>query len=77
MEASAADVAARCQRGTMSARERYALLWRFGGGLSCVMVGYALLVGVRAVRDLYGRSGQPPGQGTGRWDRRTDPEPLR
>ena len=50
---TASDVAARCARGTMSVRARSAFLWRFGGGLVCVCVAYALLVGIRALRDLY------------------------
>lgn len=49
---SAADIAARCARGTMSSEARYHFLHTYAGGLVCVCVAYALLVGIRSVRDL-------------------------
>ena len=50
---SAADVAARCERGTMPPSARRAFLWRYAFGLACIVLAYALLVGIRALRDLY------------------------
>ena len=50
---SASDVAARCERGTMSSAARYGFIIRYAGGLCPILLAYALLVGIRAVRDLY------------------------
>ena len=43
----AADVAARSRRSPMTAAARIAFLLRFGPGLACMLLGYAILVGVR------------------------------
>ena len=50
---SAADVAERCERGTMSAAARWGFLCRWLGGLGPLIAAYALLVGVRTLRDLF------------------------
>ena len=50
---SAADVAERSRRAPMDFRAKRAFLTRWGGGVFLMMLAYALVTGVRSVRDLY------------------------
>ena len=50
---SDADICARSVRGTMTRAQRHGFVREWAGGLALLIVAYALLVGLRALRDLY------------------------
>jgi hypothetical protein len=50
---SAADVAARCRRAPMNYAAKRSFLCTWGVGIGVMMVAYALVTGIRSVRDLY------------------------
>ena len=52
---SAADVAARCKRSPMTVEARNRFLSDWAAGITALLVGYALLTGIRSVRDLYSK----------------------
>ncbi|KAL1530866.1 hypothetical protein AB1Y20_001760 [Prymnesium parvum] len=52
---SAADRAARMRRTAMTAKARYAFLRSWALGIGALTLAYALLTGLRSVRDLYSK----------------------